>query len=49
MNFKANDTNTYNTIDAFITCTGVAGDINNSGTLGFVTKVTSIYKHQLKY
>ena len=42
MNFKANETNTDNTIDASITCSGIAGYTNNSGTLGFVTKPTNI-------
>ena len=42
MNFKANETNTDNTIDASITCSGIAGYTNNSGTLGFVTKTTNI-------
>ena len=42
MNFEANEANTYNTIDASITCSGIVGNTNNSGTLGFVTKTTNI-------
>ena len=42
MNFKANEVNSYNTIDSSITCAGIAGSTNNSGTLGFVTKTTNI-------
>ena len=42
MNFNANDTNTYNTIDSSITCTGIAGTTGNSGTLGLVTNTTNI-------
>ena len=42
MNFKANEANTDNTIDSSITCSGIAGYTNNSGTLGFISKRTNI-------
>ena len=42
MNFKANETNIDNTIDSSITCSGTAENLNNSGTLGFVTRTTNI-------
>ena len=42
MNFKANETNTDNTIDSSITCSGIATTINNTGTLAFVTQTTNI-------
>ena len=42
MNFKANDSNTYNTTDSSINCVGTSENINNSGTLGLVTRTTNI-------
>ena len=35
-------TNTYNTIDSSITCTGTASTTNNTGTLGLLSTTTNI-------
>ena len=42
LNFKANDSNTFNTTDSSMTCVGTSENINNSGTLGLVTRTTNI-------